>query len=86
MSPGYVKTIREEIFYDYAKLISGYAYGTLQRKIDEAGRVIFLGDIIRRSWCIQTLIFRSWWRYIRYGGSPATPRVQTIDIVCSKRG
>jgi len=31
MPPAYVKTIREEIFYEYAKLISRSAYGTLQR-------------------------------------------------------
>jgi hypothetical protein len=31
MPPGYVKTIREEILYEYAKLISRSAYGTLQR-------------------------------------------------------
>lgn len=31
MPPGYVKTIREEIFYEYAKLISRSAYGSLQR-------------------------------------------------------
>jgi hypothetical protein len=31
MPPPYVKTIREEIFYEYAKLISRSAYGTLQR-------------------------------------------------------
>ena len=31
MPPGYVKTIREEIYYEYAKLISRSAYGSLQR-------------------------------------------------------
>ncbi len=31
MPPGYVKTIREEIFYEYAKLISRSAYGSLHR-------------------------------------------------------
>lgn len=31
MPPPYVKTIREEILYEYAKLISRSAYGTLQR-------------------------------------------------------
>ena len=31
MPPPYVKTIREEIFYEYAKLISRSAYGSLQR-------------------------------------------------------
>jgi hypothetical protein len=31
MPPAYVKTIREEIFYEYAKLISRSAYGSLQR-------------------------------------------------------
>ncbi len=31
MPPGYVKTIREEILYEYAKLISRSAHGTLQR-------------------------------------------------------
>jgi len=31
MPPHYVKTIREEILYEYAKLISRSAYGTLQR-------------------------------------------------------
>jgi hypothetical protein len=31
MPPAYVKTIREEILYEYAKLISRSAYGTLQR-------------------------------------------------------
>jgi hypothetical protein len=31
MPPGYVKTIREEILYEYAKLISRSTYGTLQR-------------------------------------------------------
>jgi hypothetical protein len=31
MPPGYVKTVREEILYEYAKLISRSAYGTLQR-------------------------------------------------------
>lgn len=31
MPPPYVKTIKEEILYEYAKLISRSAYGTLQR-------------------------------------------------------
>jgi len=31
MPPGYVKTIREEILYEYAKLISRSAYESLQR-------------------------------------------------------
>ncbi len=31
MPPAYVKTVREEIFYEYAKLISRAAYGSLQR-------------------------------------------------------
>lgn len=31
MPPAYVSTIREEILYEYAKLISRSAYGTLQR-------------------------------------------------------
>jgi len=31
MPPGYVKTIRDEILYEYAKLISRSAYGSLQR-------------------------------------------------------
>ena len=31
MQPPYSKTIREEILYDYAKLISMSAYGSLQR-------------------------------------------------------
>ncbi len=31
MPPPYVKTIREEILYEYAKLISRSAYGTLQQ-------------------------------------------------------
>jgi len=31
MPPPYVRTIREEIFYEYAKLISRSAYGSLQR-------------------------------------------------------
>jgi len=31
MPPPFVKTIREEILYEYAKLISRSAYGTLQR-------------------------------------------------------
>jgi hypothetical protein len=31
MPPPYVRTIREEILYEYAKLISRSAYGTLQR-------------------------------------------------------
>jgi hypothetical protein len=31
MPPPYVKTIREEILYEYAKLISRSAYGTLER-------------------------------------------------------
>ena len=31
MPPPYVKTIREEILYKYAKLISMSAYGSLQR-------------------------------------------------------
>jgi len=31
MPPGYVKTIKEEILYEYAKLISRSAYDTLQR-------------------------------------------------------
>jgi len=31
MPPYYVNTIREEIFYEYAKLISRSAYGSLQR-------------------------------------------------------
>ena len=31
MPPAYVSTIREEIYYEYAKLISRSAYGSLQR-------------------------------------------------------
>lgn len=31
MPPGYVRTVREEILYEYAKLISRSAYGSLQR-------------------------------------------------------
>jgi hypothetical protein len=31
MPPPFVKTIREEIYYEYAKLISRSAYGSLQR-------------------------------------------------------
>ncbi|MEW6570336.1 MAG: hypothetical protein AB1390_04075 [Nitrospirota bacterium] len=31
MPPPFVKTIREEILYEYAKLISRSAYGSLQR-------------------------------------------------------
>lgn len=31
MPPAYVNTIREEILYEYAKLISRSVYGTLQR-------------------------------------------------------
>jgi len=31
MPPAYVRTIREEIFYEYAKLVSRSAFGTLQR-------------------------------------------------------
>lgn len=31
MSPAYINTIREEILYAYAKLISRSAYGALQR-------------------------------------------------------
>ena len=31
MPPAYVSTIREEILYEYAKLISRSAYGSLQR-------------------------------------------------------
>jgi hypothetical protein len=31
MPPAFVTTIREEIFYEYAKLISRSAYGSLQR-------------------------------------------------------
>src|SRR5512139_2484932 len=31
MPPKYVRTIREEIYYEYAKLISRSAYGSLQR-------------------------------------------------------
>ncbi|MCJ7448790.1 MAG: hypothetical protein MUO72_13970 [Bacteroidales bacterium] len=30
MPPGYVKTIRDEIFYEYAKLISRSSYGKLE--------------------------------------------------------
>ena len=30
MPPAYVKTIREEIFYEYAKLISRSAHGSIQ--------------------------------------------------------
>ena len=30
MPPGYVKTIREEILYEYAKLISRSAHGSIQ--------------------------------------------------------
>jgi 5-methylcytosine-specific restriction endonuclease McrA len=32
MPPVYVSTIREEIYYEYAKLISRSAYGSLQRR------------------------------------------------------
>jgi hypothetical protein len=31
MPPGYVRTIKEEVFYEYAKLISRSAYGSLER-------------------------------------------------------
>jgi len=31
MPPAFVRTIREEILYEYAKLISRSAYGSLQR-------------------------------------------------------
>ena len=31
MPPVFVQTIREEIYYEYAKLISRSAYGSLQR-------------------------------------------------------
>ena len=31
MPPAFVTTIREEVFYEYAKLISRSAYGSLQR-------------------------------------------------------
>jgi len=31
MPPAFVRTIREEVFYEYAKLISRSAYGSLQR-------------------------------------------------------
>jgi 5-methylcytosine-specific restriction endonuclease McrA len=31
MPPGYVKTIHDEILYEYAKLISRSAYGSLER-------------------------------------------------------
>lgn len=31
MPPGFVNTIKDEILYEYAKLISGSAYGTLER-------------------------------------------------------
>ena len=31
MPPPYVKTIREEIYYEYAKLISRFAYHPLAR-------------------------------------------------------
>ncbi len=53
MPPGYVKTIREEILYEYAKLISRSAYGTLQRGFitegfkklrDGAQKLLFLGQ------------------------------------------
>jgi len=35
MPPGYVKTIREEIFYEYGKLISRSVRGSLQHNIDD---------------------------------------------------
>jgi hypothetical protein len=31
MPPAYVSTIREEIYYEYAKLVSRFAYGSLER-------------------------------------------------------
>jgi 5-methylcytosine-specific restriction endonuclease McrA len=46
MPPPYVKTIREEILYEYAKLISRSAYGTLQRGfITERFRKLRDGEI-----------------------------------------
>ncbi len=46
MPPPYVKTIREEILYEYAKLISRSAYGTLQRGfITERFQKLRDGDI-----------------------------------------
>jgi hypothetical protein len=33
MPPPYVRTIREEILYEYAKLISRSAYNSLQRHL-----------------------------------------------------
>lgn len=46
MPPGYVRTIREEILHEYAKLISRSAYGTLQRGfITERFRKLRRGEI-----------------------------------------
>ena len=33
MPPPFVKTIREEILYEYAKLISRFAHGSLERAV-----------------------------------------------------
>jgi hypothetical protein len=46
MPPPYVRTIREEILYEYAKLISRSAYGTLERAfITERFMKLRAGDI-----------------------------------------
>ncbi len=55
MPPAFVRTIREEIFYEYAKLISRSAFGSLQRafitdrfKKLKAGEITISGTI--REW------------------------------------
>lgn len=55
MPPGYVRTIREEIFYEYAKLISRSAFGEINHpfvssrfKALRAGEITMSGTI--REW------------------------------------
>jgi hypothetical protein len=51
MPPPYVKTIREEILYECAKLISRSAYGSLQRGfVTERFKKLRDGEITKKGW------------------------------------
>ncbi len=52
MPPAYVKAIREEIFYEYAKLISKSAYGSLLQVSSPTGSRNFeMGKLLSRGRC-----------------------------------
>lgn len=68
MPPSYVKTIRGEILYEYAKLISRSAYGTLQRGFFQ---ILFDEPAVRRRLYGLTL-------WTVRNRSKVQPRIETI--------